>query len=53
MSKRPRRDHSPAFKAKSLPPRGRGWQKRMAHPVCNGDFGTACWSASTYPVSGV
>ena len=26
-------------------------KKRMAHPVCKGDLGTACWSASTYPVS--
>ncbi|TPG03863.1 transposase [Sphingomonas oligophenolica] len=26
-------------------------KKRMARPVCKGDFLTACWSASTYPVS--
>lgn len=31
---------------------GLSFKKRMAHPVCNGDLVTACWSASTYPVSG-
>lgn len=31
---------------------GLSFKKRMARPVCKGDFGWRDWSASTYPVSG-
>jgi hypothetical protein len=30
-----------------------GAQKRMARPVCKGDFTWRVWSASTYPVTGL